>query len=73
MAVAVIFGLAFATFLTLILVPVLYDLLLELRERRARRRGEGGGEETVGEEAAVEEEEPSKRGEVAARGALPAS
>jgi multidrug efflux pump subunit AcrB len=83
MAVAVIFGLAFATFLTLILVPVLYDLLLDLRERRARRRGEGGGaagEEAVGEESAVEEaaveeeeEEPGERGEVAARGALPAS
>lgn len=36
MGVAVMFGLAFATFLTLILVPVLYDLLLEWRERRAR-------------------------------------
>jgi multidrug efflux pump subunit AcrB len=38
MGVAVIFGLAFATFLTLVLVPVLYDLLLQLRERRAARR-----------------------------------
>ena len=37
MGVAVIFGLAFATFLTLVLVPVLYDFLLQLRERRARR------------------------------------
>lgn len=36
MGVAVMFGLAFATFLTLVLVPVLYDLLLEWRERRAR-------------------------------------
>jgi multidrug efflux pump subunit AcrB len=34
MGIAVIFGLAFATFLTLVLVPVLYDLLLELRDRR---------------------------------------
>ncbi|NJL27932.1 MAG: efflux RND transporter permease subunit, partial [Thermoanaerobaculia bacterium] len=33
MGVAVIFGLAFATFLTLVLVPVLYDLLLAWRER----------------------------------------
>lgn len=33
MGVAVIFGLAFATFLTLVLVPVLYDLLLGWRER----------------------------------------
>ncbi|MFW6175535.1 MAG: efflux RND transporter permease subunit, partial [Acidobacteriota bacterium] len=41
MGVAVIFGLAFATFLTLILVPVLYDLLLQLRERRARHEGRG--------------------------------
>ena len=37
MGVAVMFGLAFATFLTLILVPVLYDLLLEWRERRSGR------------------------------------
>ncbi len=42
MAVAVIFGLAFATFLTLIVVPVLYDLLLELRERRTSRAQESG-------------------------------
>jgi len=34
MGIAVIFGLAFATFLTLVLVPVLYDLLLDLRDRR---------------------------------------
>lgn len=33
MGVAVMFGLAFATFLTLILVPVLYDLLLQWRAR----------------------------------------
>jgi CzcA family heavy metal efflux pump len=39
MGIAVIFGLAFATFLTLVLVPVLYDLLLEQRERRAARAG----------------------------------
>lgn len=39
MGVAVIFGLAFATFLTLIVVPVLYDLLLEVRERWAARQG----------------------------------
>ena len=37
MGIAVMFGLAFATFLTLVLVPVLYDLLLEVRERFARR------------------------------------
>ncbi len=39
MGVAVIFGLAFATFLTLVLVPVLYDLLLGFHERRARQGG----------------------------------
>ncbi len=39
MGVAVIFGLAFATFLTLVVVPVLYDLLLDARERSSRRRG----------------------------------
>ncbi|MBZ0112945.1 MAG: efflux RND transporter permease subunit [Thermoanaerobaculia bacterium] len=52
MAVAVIFGLAFATFLTLILVPVLYDLLLQFKEHRAARRGNGaaaGGRGTAGE------------------------
>jgi multidrug efflux pump subunit AcrB len=37
MGVAVIFGLAFATFLTLVLVPVLYDLLLAWRERRGSK------------------------------------
>ncbi|MCB1034929.1 MAG: efflux RND transporter permease subunit, partial [Acidobacteria bacterium] len=40
MAVAVIFGLAFATFLTLIVVPVLYDLLLESRQRRAAKHSD---------------------------------
>ncbi|HLF56330.1 MAG TPA: efflux RND transporter permease subunit, partial [Thermoanaerobaculia bacterium] len=43
MGVAVIFGLAFATFLTLVLVPVLYDVLLGARERLERRR-RGGSE-----------------------------
>jgi multidrug efflux pump len=54
MGVAVMFGLAFATFLTLVLVPVLYDLLLGARERLARRRerrhlggdGNGHGDDT---------------------------
>lgn len=40
MGVAVMFGLAFATFLTLIVVPVLYDLLLDARERLRRWRAE---------------------------------
>jgi multidrug efflux pump subunit AcrB len=39
MGVAVIFGLAFATFLTLVVLPVLYDLLLQWREWRARCKG----------------------------------
>ncbi len=39
MGVAVIFGLGFATFLTLVVLPVLYDLLLQVREWRDRRRG----------------------------------
>jgi hypothetical protein len=34
----VIFGLAFATFLTLVVLPVLYDFLLQMRERRARKK-----------------------------------
>ncbi|KAB2966896.1 MAG: efflux RND transporter permease subunit [Thermoanaerobaculia bacterium] len=38
MGIAVMFGLAFATFLTLVLVPVLYDLLLGAREWLQRRR-----------------------------------
>ena len=33
MAVAVIFGLAFATILTLVVVPVLYSLLMEMKQR----------------------------------------
>ncbi len=38
MGIAVMAGLAFATFLTLVLVPVLYDLLLDARSRLAARR-----------------------------------
>jgi multidrug efflux pump subunit AcrB len=52
MGVAVMFGLAFATLLTLILVPVLYDLLLGLRERWARRKGRGEGSGAGGGEGA---------------------
>lgn len=43
MGVAVIFGLAFATFLTLIVVPVLYDMLLGFREWRNRSSGKSEG------------------------------
>jgi multidrug efflux pump len=47
MGVAVMFGLAFATFLTLVLVPVLYDLLLEWRERHSgKKKLSGKGKET---------------------------
>ncbi|MEM6795387.1 MAG: efflux RND transporter permease subunit [Acidobacteriota bacterium] len=38
MSVAVIFGLGVATFLTLVVVPVLYDLLWGVRDRLAARR-----------------------------------
>ncbi len=40
MGVAVIFGLTFATFLTLVLVPVMYDLLWGLRDRLSARWGD---------------------------------
>ncbi|MEM1203679.1 MAG: efflux RND transporter permease subunit [Acidobacteriota bacterium] len=51
MGVAVIFGLGFATFLTLIVVPVLYDLLLRLKESfAARRKGTGDGAAESGTE-----------------------
>ncbi|MBV1860225.1 MAG: efflux RND transporter permease subunit, partial [Nannocystaceae bacterium] len=42
MAVAVIFGLAFATVLTLILVPTLYSILDDIRALGARVLGRGG-------------------------------
>src|SRR5690606_2473658 len=64
MGVAVMFGLAFATFLTLVLVPVLYDFLGSFRERRERRRrahgagASGGREESEVTPEAVEEPEP---------------
>ena len=66
MGVAVIFGLAFATFLTLILVPVLYDLLLAWRERRGTLGGGSGDGEVSGDEerAGFErfEDEPTRPG-----------
>ncbi len=58
MGVAVIFGLAFATFLTLVLLPVLYDLLLQVREWRARRKRTEP--EPVAELVEEEEEEPER-------------
>lgn len=48
LAIAVIFGLLLATFLTLVVVPVLYDLVLAWGERRARKRG-GGDSDVNGE------------------------
>jgi multidrug efflux pump len=56
MGVAVMFGLAFATFLTLVLVPVLYDLLLSVRERLARRGGGGVDVSGSGERASGDDE-----------------
>jgi CzcA family heavy metal efflux pump len=56
MGVAVMAGLAFATFLTLVLVPVLYDLLLDVRERSARRRARRRGEEAEVEPPSPAEE-----------------
>jgi multidrug efflux pump subunit AcrB len=63
MGVAVMFGLAFSTFLTLVLVPVLYDLVLELRERwesrrELRRRRRRPVEEDEGESLFDDEERP---------------
>lgn len=48
MGVAVIFGLAFATLVTLIVVPVLYDLLWGIRDRLSRASREDGEEELDG-------------------------
>jgi multidrug efflux pump subunit AcrB len=71
MGVAVIFGLGFATFLTLVLVPVLYDLLLDFRERWARWRGTGGGEvPDRGEPVAEDGEKPEADEGYAARDRL---
>jgi multidrug efflux pump subunit AcrB len=52
MGVAVIFGLAFATFLTLVVVPVLYDMLLDYRERRRARGARAEGVEEVADSSA---------------------
>ncbi len=68
MGVAVIFGLAFATFLTLILVPVLYDLLLQLRDWWGRKRGKGG-EAGVGEGADADRSGVGEGGEFEDTGA----
>ena len=62
MGVAVIFGLAFATFLTLIVVPVLYDLLLDVRERWSRRRG-AREIDRIRRESAAEDGAPDWEGE----------
>jgi multidrug efflux pump subunit AcrB len=61
MGVAVIFGLAFATFLTLVVLPVLYDVVLQRRERAARQHGESEPLETG------RPPEPEREGEIAAR------
>ena len=66
MGVAVIFGLSFATFLTLVLVPVLYDFLLQWRERRRHSAdGAGAGDnEAAGEEDALPLVEEIAEGEL---------
>jgi len=46
MASAFVTGLATATFLTLFIVPVAWDLLMETKERRAARRGQKGAGDT---------------------------
>ena len=51
MGVAVIFGLTFATFLTLVLVPVLYDALLGFSERRRKPREDRSVEGGVSDSA----------------------
>jgi len=59
MGVAVIFGLSFATFLTLILVPVLYDLVLQWREWRSGSSQGGKEEDEAPREESVDSEEPN--------------
>ncbi len=67
MGVAVIFGLAFATFLTLVLVPVMYDLLWGLRDRwNARYRPNGHSQGGDSSDDPVDRERP-----VLAEGPLP--
>ena len=49
MAIAVIFGLAFATLLTLVVVPTLYVTVCRLGQRLSREgREQPGAEETTG-------------------------
>ncbi len=53
MAVAVIFGLAFATVLTLVMVPTLYSIIEDLSGLGRRLRGRGGGRGAAATTAAV--------------------
>jgi multidrug efflux pump subunit AcrB/outer membrane protein TolC len=46
MAIAVIFGLVFATLLTLVMVPTLYSIFEDLRRFTSRMRGQSPGGET---------------------------
>ena len=59
MAVAVIFGLAFATVLTLVLVPTLYSILDDLRGLPARVRNLVGGGAQLAPEPDTADVEPS--------------
>ncbi len=56
MGVAVIFGLAFATFLTLVVLPVLYDALLQWREWRQRKKGSASEDVRATGEATADRE-----------------
>ncbi|MCG8459826.1 MAG: efflux RND transporter permease subunit, partial [Holophagales bacterium] len=60
MGVAVIFGLAFATFLTLVLVPLLYDTLWKLRDRIRDRLESRSETEKPGEEHGNVDDESSR-------------
>jgi HAE1 family hydrophobic/amphiphilic exporter-1 len=51
LAVVVIGGLLTSTLLTLVIVPVIYDLIAGRGERRARRQGGAGGDELAVTEA----------------------
>lgn len=53
LAVVVIGGLFSSTLLTLIVVPVVYELIAGWQERRSQRHGEGAAEEALSEPATV--------------------
>lgn len=73
MAVAIIAGILFATFLTLILVPVMYSLVDDFTEFFRRHYTHDGGEETAAESTAEEPmyEAPTRGRPVAPQPAAP--